>query len=183
MKFKVNQNKLTWTVAILFLAVSAISLGFAARMIAYRNAPVNFNNVLQTNITPDSNYPVVIEFQALNLRLPISLATINDGKWDDPKHTVAYWIESSLPGDHGNSVMYGHNWPNILGTLNKSKKGDVIVINYADGAERVFEVNNTYTVTADQKHILNQTDDARLTIYTCTGFLDSKRFVVVAIPQ
>jgi LPXTG-site transpeptidase (sortase) family protein len=170
--------------AVVLLTVSAVSLGFAARVIAYRNAPVNYGYTNTNVILPaDKNIPVTIEFRNLNIVLPITPAQINNGKWDDPKHTVSYWLDSPIPGDHGNSVMYGHNFPNILGNLPKTKKGDGIIIKYTDGQAKEFEVVSTYTVTADQKHILNPSDDARLTIYTCTGFLDTKRFVVVAIPK
>ncbi len=178
-----NRKNLLILLALTLTSTSAILLGTAARLISAHNAPVRFDNAYIANELPkDKNYPVLIEFHALQLKLPISPANITAGKWDDPKHTVAYWINSPIPGDHGNSVMYGHKWPTILGKLPKSQINDIISIVYSDGQHRDFEVSATYVVTADQKHILNPSDDARLTIYTCTGFLDSKRFVVVAVP-
>jgi sortase (surface protein transpeptidase) len=69
-----------------------------------------------------------------------------------------------------------------LGRLPKIKNEDIIQIKLSNGEHRNFKVIYTYTVTSDQTHILGQTEDARITIYTCTGFLDFKRFVVVAIP-
>jgi len=50
------------------------------------------------------------------------------------------------------------------------------------GEEETFIVKESYSVTPDQSHILTQTADVRLTLYTCDGFLDLKRFVVIASP-
>ena len=41
-------------------------------------------------------------------------------------------------------------------------------------------IEYTQVVTPDQTHILAPSDDRRVTLYTCTGFLDRKRFVVTA---
>ena len=40
--------------------------------------------------------------------------------------------------------------------------------------------DKTEVVKAEVVEILSQTEDARLTIFTCSGFLDTARFVVVA---
>lgn len=78
--------------------------------------------------------------------------------------------------------MYGHNWTSILGNLPKVKTGDVITVTMHDGKKKDFRIEYTAVVTPDQDYIIDNTNDVRLTLYTCTGFLDSKRFVVVAKP-
>lgn len=171
----------------IFLLLNGILFGmFGAYLVWERNMPVDFTRInnAKTNIdSTDVNYPTIIKLPKLGLELPISPAKITNGKWDDPKHSVAFWQDSVLPGEAGNSVFYGHNWPNIFGRLKNSKIGDEIEIGFGDGTTKNFVVENTYIVTADQTHILNQTEDSRLTIYTCTGFLDSKRFVVIAVQK
>ena len=60
------------------------------------------------------------------------------------------------------------------------KPGDRIEIAFSDGSIREFVVAYTTTVNPGQVEILKDSEDSRLTLYTCTGFLDSKRFVVTA---
>lgn len=127
--------------------------------------------------------PVVLSIPSLDIELPIIPTTLKDGNWQATGEGVSYLITSPPPGETGNSIMYGHNWPNLLGSLTRVKPGEIIRIDYSDGSARIFEVEFTSIVTPNQTHILNQTQDKRLTLYTCTGFLDTKRFVVTAINQ
>lgn len=52
----------------------------------------------------------------------------------------------------------------------------------SDGTTRTFTIDQTAVISPTQASVVNPTLDTRLTIYTCTGFLDTKRFVVVAKP-
>jgi LPXTG-site transpeptidase (sortase) family protein len=171
-------------ISLLLIGIACISYGVF--LVWQRNSPVDLTITAQASANYEEskiNYPVEISINSLNLDLPVLPTHITKGKWDDPKHAVAFWQDSPLPGDLGNSVFYGHNWPTIFGKLTKIKNGSEIVIKFSDSSEKAFTVKNTYTITADQTHILNQTDDTRLTLYTCTGFIDSKRFVVIATPK
>lgn len=121
------------------------------------------------------NYPNRIIVPDLSIDLPIISRPTTTG--------VSYLSSSPLPGEVGNSILYGHNWPSLLGSLRKAKVGQVITIKFEDSSARSFKVIKTLEVTPNQSEVLDQTNDARLTIYTCSGFLDSKRFVVVAYPN
>lgn len=113
--------------------------------------------------------------------LPILSAEIKDGKWESTTEGVSYLSSTPSPGERGNSVLYGHNYSNLLGSLHKVRPGQRIEIIMSDGNKRFFTVAFVSVVTPDQTHILSPSADKRLTIYTCTGFLDSKRLVVTAI--
>jgi LPXTG-site transpeptidase (sortase) family protein len=132
------------------------------------------------SIPSDANVPVSIAIPSLNISLPVYPATIENGKWQDTKNGVSYLTSSSVPGTGGNSILYGHNWPALLGNLTKIKPGDKIFVTVFEQGTQVYTVNYITVVTPDQTHILDTTSDSRLTLYTCTGFLDSKRFVVTA---
>ena len=127
------------------------------------------------------NSPSRIRIERLKIDLPIIGTTLEQGKWQATDRGVSYLLSTPLPGEIGNSVLYGHNWPNLLGRLVRITPGDLIEIQLSDGSLRRFRVAYTTTVTPDQTHILAQTDDTRLTVYTCTGFLDRQRFVATAI--
>jgi sortase A len=130
--------------------------------------------------TSDVNVPVSISIPSLKISLPVYPATIEKGKWQDTKNGVSYLTSSSIPGSTGNSILYGHNWPSLLGNLTKIKPGDKIFVTLNEKGMQVYTVKYITVVTPDQTHILDTTSDSRLTLYTCTGFLDSKRFVVTA---
>lgn len=106
-----------------------------------------------------------------------------EGRWELTPHGAAYLTSSPIPGTSGNSIMYGHNWGSIFRNLEKVQPGDFIEIHMTDGSRRVFGVTATQIVSPSDIGVLAQTTDRHLTVYTCTGFLDSKRFVVSATLQ
>jgi len=89
-------------------------------------------------------------------------------------------LDSPIPGRIGNSIFYGHNWTSLLGNLVNAKPGQEISIAFGSGEIERFKISYVQVVKPSQTDILNQTNDRRITLYTCTGFLDSKRLVVVA---
>lgn len=124
--------------------------------------------------------PVEITLPTLKKTLPIFPEKVSKDTWQTSASGVSYLSTSPIPGEKGNSILYGHNWPNLLGGLSKMKPGDRISIAFTDGSVREFVVAYTTTVNPDQVEILKSSEDSRLTLYTCTGFLDSHRFVVTA---
>lgn len=121
--------------------------------------------------------PTGLVIESLQLKLPIIPAK-NVG--DTTADGVSYLTLSPKPGERGNSILYGHNWGSILGKLYKVKPGQKIEIYYSDGTVRRFEVAYTQEVTPRDTYVLNGSQDIRLTLYTCSGFLDQMRFVVTA---
>lgn len=125
--------------------------------------------------------PTYIEIPSLYIALPIFPAKIINGEWEATTQGVSYLVHSPVPGEYGNSILYGHNWTNLLGSLPNIKIGDKIIITNAEKKKLTFEVQYTALVTPDEVSILQPSKDNRITLYTCTGFLDSHRFVVVGI--
>lgn len=112
--------------------------------------------------------------------LPIFGGKIENNRWPLRSDGLVRLSSSPEPGQVGNSIIYGHNWKNIFGNLLNVKPGQVVEIQYLDGTSKKFQVSFTQTVSPEQTQILNNTTDERITLYTCSGFLDYKRFVVVA---
>lgn len=130
---------------------------------------------INTSLTPKK---LVIE--DLDINLPILPSKVKRGEWEVVDSGVSYLTSSPLPGQIGNSILYGHNWTNLLGKLVNVKPNQVIKIKYQDGSIKNFQVKYTAVVLPKDVAILKQTTDRRITLYTCTGFFDSKRFVAVA---
>ncbi len=143
------------------------------KRLVFKNLPptVNVKGVRQS-------VPSRLIIREANIDLQIFPAKIRGQKWDLTTEGVSWLDISSIPGEVGNSIIYGHNWTNILGNLFYVKPGQKIEIVYKDGSVRIFTVQNTAIVSPNDVTVLSQTKDRRVTIYTCTGILDQKRFVV-----
>lgn len=124
--------------------------------------------------------PLEISIPKINKVLKIEPGEVAGNRWSVSETGVSYLTTSALPGSGGNSVMYGHNRINLLGDLNKAGTGDLISIKMDNGEVLTFRIFETREIKPDQVEILNATADNRLTLYTCSGFLDQARFVVFA---
>lgn len=133
--------------------------------------------------SPLSPLPTVLEIPALALHLPIFPSRPLGNQWETVKDGVSYSLDSPLPGERGNSVMYGHNWPNLLGSLKSVKPGDEIIIHFGSEKSLRYLIHYVTVVAPTQTQLNTSAPDSRLTLYTCTGFLDTQRLVVTALLQ
>lgn len=129
--------------------------------------------------------PVMLYIPKIAKTLSIADGEVVGNRWSVSETGVSYLVTSALPGTFGNSVLYGHNRQDILGNLPKVTIGDDIYVVAESGEVIKYEVFERKEIQPTQVEILNDVGDSRLTIYTCSGFLDQARFVVVArlVPQ
>ena len=155
---------------------------FGAYLIFQRYNPqkLGFNNAPSLSITSSSTFPREIIIADLNIKLSVYPAQIGENRWEATTKGVSYLVTSPVPGEVGNSIIYGHNWPNLLGALPKIKPGQKIEVVFDNNEKRTFKVEHTSVVGPEQTSVLENTPDKRITLYTCTGFLDTKRFVATA---
>lgn len=133
--------------------------------LAFASAPPQSSN---TSV----DTPVVIRIDSVGIELPVIPVSFDGKNWPTTTKGASFIPE--------NNVFYGHNWSNLFGPLTRVKPGDKINIITADSKTYTYSVAFTQIIEPDNTYILNPTADSRLTLYTCTGFLDSKRFVVTA---
>lgn len=126
--------------------------------------------------------PTRIAIPRLSIDLPIIPAEIRAGQWDTTTQGVSHLSTSAIPGETGNSILYGHNWRNLLGRLPNIQNGDEFYITMSDGSTRRFIVTATAIVRPEQTALLEPTGDTRLTLYTCIGIFDQNRFVLTSVP-
>lgn len=164
----------------LYIIVSIVLLVYGAVLIRERTTPVKAE---QTSNAPiqfsDSIFSVHIP--SAGIELPAYRAVITGTTWQTSKRGISYLSTSPLPGEKGNSVLYGHNWPNLLNKLHGVKPGDAIFIT-AKNKTTQFMVRFVAVVGPRESSVYAPSGDTRLTIYTCTGFLDRKRLVITAFP-
>lgn len=171
-------------IAYLFIATGLLSLLFSFILLfqRYNTNRLMFNGNIPTFYSDQTNKNVPIAFRIyeLGIDLPVIPAYIKNNKWDTTSKGISWLIASPIPGERGNSIFYGHNWNALLGDLENAKPGYTVEILYKNSVKRYFRISYIVIVNPNQVHVLSKTDDARLTIYTCTGFLDQKRLVVTA---
>lgn len=125
-------------------------------------------------------FPSQLVIPSIQVNLPIVQSSIKQGEYETTNNGISYLLGTPIPGEAGNSILYGHNFTSILGNLPRIKPGAEIDIYFADKTRKKFIVSYTSEVTPYQTDILKQSEDKRITLYTCSGFLDTKRFVVIA---
>ena len=137
--------------------------------------------VESSNSSQKVQTPLRLEILDSGIDLPIVSTKSSEKNWETTDKGVTYLTTSPVPGQLGNSILYGHNWSNLLGNLKKVKPGQIITVTYSDFSKKQFEVKYKMEVSPDDISILDNTADSRITLYTCSGFFDSKRLVVVAL--
>jgi sortase A len=170
---------------LVILGIVSLSLGlfFYWQRVSPRRISFDVENLGSPRQKQNDTFPTGLVISDLDISLPIFPAQVQNGRWEATTKGASYLISTPIPGEMGNSVIYGHNWESLLGNLIKAQPGQEIIVYYSDGSELTFKVTHTQLVSPSQTKILDQTNDRRITLYTCTGFLDSKRFVVTAILQ
>jgi sortase A len=107
-----------------------------------------------------------------------SSLTMDKGFWHFPI--------SKFPGEKGNVVIIGHRFMNIppardtFFNLDKTEIGDEIIVKHQQG-EYTYIVVDIKEVLPNDTAVIQDTDDYRLTLITCTPLWTSeKRLVVIA---
>lgn len=174
-------KKLAWVFIIIGILLFLFSIFLVVQKNNPNNLAINIEEVaIHSNNSPN-DYPGLIIIPSLGILLPILPAQKNGFNWQTTDRGVSYLTSTPLPGEKGNSVLYGHNWASLLGSLVKIKADDQIIIKLNNGQQKIFKVDSIKEVYPDQPKILEQTIDSRITVYTCSGLFDQKRFIVSAV--
>lgn len=106
----------------------------------------------------------------------------NNENWTISDTEASYLSQSAKPGEKGNIIIYGHNKRSIMGNIRALKGNEIIILTTKDGSIHQYKIEKLIEVNPDQTEYLEPTQEETLTLYTCSGFLDSKRFIVQAKP-
>ncbi len=127
------------------------------------------------------NYPTHITIPWY-VDVDIEPQVYHDGQWTVSQNQASYLTASALPGEDGNTIIYGHNKRGILGNIRALSGYEKITLTLTDGTLKVYQVQSMKEVAPNDTRLLSPTETETLTIYTCAGLLDSQRFVVRALP-
>ena len=128
---------------------------------------------------PAAQPPTRILIPSVNIDVPVTESRLIHGYWEVSDVSASYGAGSAYPGTLGNTVVFAHAREGLFLPLRKVKKGNRIYILTNDRWHR-YVVHSISTVAANETHVISQTRDETLTVFTCSGFLDTKRLVVQA---
>lgn len=126
------------------------------------------------------DYPNRILIPSLKIDLEVKPSRVINGLWEIHENTANFGIGSALPESLGNTVIFAHARWNLFAPLRKVRKNDLVSIKTVNDKWFIYIVVEKKEVKADQIEVISQTPDKTLTLYTCSGFADSKRLIVVA---
>jgi LPXTG-site transpeptidase (sortase) family protein len=123
--------------------------------------------------------PAKIEIPAIDVQAHVEqVGTIKNGQMGVPKdfHSVGWYKDGAMPGDHGNAVMAGHvdskTGPAVFYKLESLKKGDQIIVSDKEGKRLTFEVIRTEAYprkNAPVDQVFGFSYRKKMNLITCTG--------------
>lgn len=142
--------------------------------------PIQIDKLLLGASEP-SQQPLRIVIPSLSVDLPVVEAPVINGYWELSETSASHGVGSANPGDPGNTVIFAHAREELFGPLRSSKKENLVYILTKDHWYR-YRITNIQMVDPKATEVIQPTKDETLTLYTCSGFLDSKRLIVTAKP-
>ena len=169
------RNKLLIFIGIFLIFVFASWRIYQARILSFTRA-------YPTQVRQKSKVARVT-ISSLKIDLPVEEGKIDNGVWSISQKGASHLIFSKNPGEGGNIVVYGHNKKAIFGPILWVKKDEKITLIDKDDKEFNYRVVETKIVNPAQIEYVLPKNEEILTLYTCIGFADTKRFIVVAKPE
>ncbi len=171
-----RRTKLFFVLGSLFLATS---------LLWYCNQTIQLAFFTPHVVSVEKKYPVPTQITISNvdINLPIEETAITNGVWQVSQKGTSHLALSARPGEEGPIILYDHNTNDKFGPIRWLSKGDSIDIKTADKKKHTYKVSQTIKVSPDKMDIFTQNRGETLILYTCDGFADLQRFVVIATPQ
>jgi LPXTG-site transpeptidase (sortase) family protein len=165
----------TAALGLCLMVASGTYLLYRQTILSFQVAP---KVVVQSQYRPAE--PKHIEIESVKIATDILPAQITNGIWQTSNTSASHLADSARPSEPGNIIIYAHNTRNLFERLREVKLDDTIILENAEGKRRTYLVESTHIVRPSEINLVMPTDKEILTVYTCTGFLDSMRFVVQA---
>lgn len=144
----------------------------------FANEPVKIEGFEEVKKEEDKE-PTRVIIPDVGIDLPVSRAEVIHGYWEVFPDKAAWGSGSGYPGEPGNQVVFAHVREGLFLPLKDVKIDDKVYIFTKDGwfDYKIVEIKEVYP---NQVEVVAPTDDETLTLYTCTGYQDTKRLIVVA---
>ena len=135
----------------------------------------------------------VITIPKINVNAPIVFAksNIEAAIQKDLENGVVHYANTALPGQNGNSVIFGHSsndwwepggYKFVFVLLDKLQIGDTFTVNY-NSQQYLYEVYETKVVEPTDLSVLNQPATPEMTLITCSPPGTSWKRLIVRAKQ
>ena len=182
-RVKPRRRVVRWERVFLFFGILLISFWAVHKFLYYRSLALSRGQATQILHAEPKAAPLPVHiFIPWNSNVDIEPLSFTNGEWQISDTKATYLLGSARPGEQGNIIIYGHNKREILGNIRALKGGEPITIRTDDGKDHVYLVKRTQEVSPNDISLLAPTTTEVLTLYTCSGLLDSQRFLVRAEP-
>ena len=125
--------------------------------------------------------PTKLIISKIQLDLPIEETAIQNGVWQ-VANNISHLTTSARPGEKGPIILYGHNTLDRLGPIRWLKTNEIIQLETQDGKTHDYTIVQTLVTSPYKMDIFTHNIDETLIIYTCDGFADLQRFILIAKP-
>ncbi len=170
-------------VSLMLAGVFVLSLPYLPMAFpVHPRAAVHIAESTDNNREHSQSYPIRIIIPSVELSVPLFAVPYTDERWAIPTGGAALVTNPQTLGATDKRIIYGHNWKSIFKSITKTKAGDILALEYPDGSKQLFSVVTTTETTPDNLSILSTGEPGTVHVYTCSGMLDSKRYVVSARP-
>jgi LPXTG-site transpeptidase (sortase) family protein len=183
---------LHWSHNFISLIIFICILSIIVPWLKYYPTAVAVNNNSQSQAQNDNYLPtirdntgqLIIDTPTLKINAPI----VEGVKTNSLKQGLGHHNETPWPNRAGNVVIAGHSFDNDLANpfgkvfynLDKIHLNDLVKISYQQNIYS-YQVDLIKTVSPENSEYFNQTQDFRLTFYTCTPvFTNWHRLIVQA---
>jgi len=141
--------------------------------------PVKIDKSFLTKSFSLANLPKRVIIPSLSLDLPVKPAKLVDGTWELSEDSASFGLGSATPGSSGNTVIFAHAKAKLFRPLRGIKEcAEVYILTSQKWYS--YKVTKIKTVLPSQIEVIEPTDNDTLTLFTCSGFADAKRLIVVA---
>lgn len=174
-----NSSRLIFGLALVILGLLLILPrgGVVNQSETFANEPIKvegFNFEEREEIIPKR---IIIPDLAIDLI--VNKAYVKNGYWEVFPDSAGWGEGSGIPGHPGNQVIFAHAKEGLFLPLHSIKVGTNIYILTEDDwyLYKTFDITE---VLPSETNVIAPTEDEILTLYTCSGFQDSKRLIVAA---
>lgn len=179
-----NSSKLPLGIALILLGLLFIiggrKTGEAGLPISktFENEPVKIQE-LDTIDYSEEDMPIKIVIPSVNIDLDVGRAKNVNGYWEVFADKAGWGDGSAVPGKIGNQVIFAHARKGLFLPLHSIKLDDIIYI-LTDSKWFLYKVKEIKEVYPGETEVIAPSNEEILTLYTCSGFNDAKRLIVIS---
>ena len=144
--------------------------------------PIHIDKSLFLSSTAAEDIPTRIVIPSLQIDIPVTPSRVVNGYWELSDTTASYGLGSSYPGGSGNVVIFAHARKGLFLPLRDIQKNAAVYV-FTRSRWYHYSVATITTVDPTNVSVIAQTSQPRLTLFTCSGFVDEKRLIVTAKPS